>query len=276
MRQEKLSGYLLHQRPYREKRAIYQLYTLSHGVVHGVGARGMPLFAPLSLLATGKTSLKSFSQMTLGFDTALSDLLKANGVSVSDSLQPIKGRAQYALLYMNELLYKLLPAENPSPQLWQAYHEHLEQLYLLDAEVSAGGLDAYQAFERMKVYLRIFEVALFIELGVLPDFEVDSMGAPVAADAVYRFIPEMGFIPDGQLKAMLEHGEMDNSLRVPAHSYRGADLLNMAQLTKNATLAHIVDLLPVFNQLNRQLVDHLLDYRPLNSRTLWRQSLRYH
>ena len=58
MRNEALVGYLLHQRPYQERRALYYLFSQQHGVVHGVGKKGAPLFMPLQLFATGKRDLK--------------------------------------------------------------------------------------------------------------------------------------------------------------------------------------------------------------------------
>nr|WP_240365904.1 recombination protein O N-terminal domain-containing protein [Psychrobacter sp. KH172YL61] len=39
MRNEALIGYLLHQRPYQEKRALYYLFSQQHGVIHGVGKK---------------------------------------------------------------------------------------------------------------------------------------------------------------------------------------------------------------------------------------------
>mgnify|MGYP000501174069 CR=1 FL=1 len=63
MRNEALVGYLLHQRSYQEKRAIYYLFSQQHGVVHGIGKKGAPLFEPLQLFATGKRDLKTFTQI---------------------------------------------------------------------------------------------------------------------------------------------------------------------------------------------------------------------
>lgn len=41
MRNEALIGYLLHQRPYQEKRALYSLFSKEHGVIHGVGKKAL-------------------------------------------------------------------------------------------------------------------------------------------------------------------------------------------------------------------------------------------
>ena len=71
MRNEALVGYLLHQRPYQEKRALYYLFSQQHGVIHGVGKKGAPLFMPLQLFATGKRDLKTFTQIQITLQTNL-------------------------------------------------------------------------------------------------------------------------------------------------------------------------------------------------------------
>lgn len=45
MRNEALIGYLLHQRPYQEKRALYYLFSQQHGVIHGIGKRCAIVYA---------------------------------------------------------------------------------------------------------------------------------------------------------------------------------------------------------------------------------------
>ena len=75
MRATALNGYLLHQRPYQEKRAIYQFFSYEKGVVHGIGGRGMPLFTPIWLMSSGTKSLKSFGQISLGFSDEFARLL---------------------------------------------------------------------------------------------------------------------------------------------------------------------------------------------------------
>ena len=57
MRNEPLTGYLLHARAYQEKRAIYQFFSAEHGVVHGMGVRGMPSFMVVILFASGQNAL---------------------------------------------------------------------------------------------------------------------------------------------------------------------------------------------------------------------------
>ena len=116
MRATALNGYLLHQRPYQEKRAIYQFFSYEKGVVHGIGGRGMPLFTPIWLMSSGTKSLKSFGQISLGFSDEFVRQLTAQSNEAAyhpASYGLMTGRVQYALLYMNEILDKLLATESP-------------------------------------------------------------------------------------------------------------------------------------------------------------------
>lgn len=227
MKNEPLTGYLLHARPYQETRAIYYLFSQEHGVVHGIGKRGLPEFAKLSLFATGKGGLKNFKD-----------------VSMVSAIYP-KRHYYYALLYLNEVLYRLLVPENPCPGLWQVYQDSLEQI----DQLTGVGDDM-----PLRLILRRFERALFIELGVEPDFDKDHLGQDIMADSYYEFIPNTGFIKDGLSSQSL---------------YWGQDLQIMAAAKQNPQIYS--NQLKQFSQLQRALLDFLLDYRPLNSRKLWQQ-----
>ena len=101
MRNEALSGYLLHQRPYQEKRALYYLFSQEQGVVHGVGKKGAPLFELLHLFATGKRDLKTFSQIAMG----QIETIDTDEVATIKNYSQISGQQQYAALYLNEILW---------------------------------------------------------------------------------------------------------------------------------------------------------------------------
>lgn len=272
MRATALNGYLLHSRAYQEKRAIYQFFSYEHGVVHGVGARGMPLFAPIWLMANGVNALKSFSQISLGFHPDFQTVCDGVDADVDDvavsadavNYHQIKGRVQYALLYMNEVLYKLLAAENPCPMLWQVYHAKTAKLHALDRL----GLNDSDEMQAMRLYLRQFEQALFDELGVAMDYRTDGDGESIDADTVYRFVPLTGFVKDAAGVA-----ERYQTVKLSRQRYRGDELLAMAKALGDADAQ--LTLMPQFSQLQKELMDALLDYKPLNSRTLWQQSIRY-
>ena len=235
MKNEPLTGYLLHARPYQETRAIYYLFSQEHGVVHGVGKRGLPEFAKLSLFATGKGGLKNFKD-----------------VSIVSAIYP-KRHYYYALLYLNEVLYRLLVPENPCPGLWQVYQDSLEQI----DQLTGGGDDM-----SLRLILRNFERALFVELGVELDFDEDHLGQDIRADGYYKFVPNVGFVASAGT-GIVQDSTSSQSL------YWGQDLQLMATAKQNPQIYG--DKVKQFSQLQRTLLDFLLDYRPLNSRKLWQQ-----
>ena len=162
MRNEALIGYLLHQRPYQEKRALYYLFSQQHGVIHGVGKKGAPLFMPLQLFASGKRDLKTFTQINIAPLSSIQDSVAQNSLALKDSNvnlaqtlhhENISGQHQYAALYLNEILWRLLPTEDPMPILWQHYQNSLQQL--------KQPLTA----DELRLCLRQFEAYLFNELG---------------------------------------------------------------------------------------------------------------
>ncbi|WP_350561455.1 DNA repair protein RecO C-terminal domain-containing protein [Psychrobacter sp. CAL346-MNA-CIBAN-0220] len=243
MRNEALTGYLLHQRPYQEKRALYYLFSQQHGVVHGIGKKGAPLFIPLQLFATGKRDLKTFSQINMA--QADSAVITAEQVSY----QQINGQQQYAALYLNELLWKLLPTEDPMPVLWQHYQDSLLEL---KQPLSATEL---------RLSLRRFENYLFKELGFGLTLAHDSTLAAIEPECDYRFLPDVGLVP------IIASDHSVNSVLQAVFS--GSEILMMVQTGITATT------LSSWSRLHRHLIDHLLDYKPLQSRLLWQQQQRY-
>jgi len=257
MRNEALVGYLLHQRSYQEKRAIYYLFSQQHGVVHGIGKKGAPLFEPLQLFATGKRDLKTFTQITISqFDSPQENKQHAiqtdrsSAASHNQRYGQIRGQQQYAALYLNEILWKLLPSEDPMPVLWQHYQDSLN---LLKQPLTA---------DELRLCLRQFEQHLFKELGFALSLTEDSSLEAIDSDITYRFLADTGFMP------VIAETSADLSSSAAA-LFSGQEILSMTQLgIVSATLNS-------WSRLHRQLIDQLLDYQPLQSRLLWQQQQRY-
>ena len=256
MRNEALVGYLLHQRPYQEKRALYYLFSQQYGVIHGIGKKGAPLFMPLQLFATGKRDLKTFSQIGITSQNAAEIEISNDSDSNSAALVPyenITGQHQYSALYLNEILWRLLPTEDPMPVLWQYYQDSLRQLR---QPLSANEL---------RLCLRKFEQHLFEELGFTLTLTHDSVQDTIEADCFYRFLPDVGLVPIVLNNTHSEHLESESAQTI----FRGADLIQMAESGITETT------LNAWSKLHRYLLDHLLDYQPLQSRLLWQQQQRY-
>lgn len=276
MRNEALNGYLLHQRPYQEKRALYYLFSEHLGIVHGVGKKGAPLFEPLQLFATGKRDLKTFSQITIipiELDNNLGDSTQLTDSSTQlitpqpqpQRYQQITGQQQYAALYLNEILLKLLPVEDPAPVLWRHYQQ---SLLTLKQSLSA---------DELRLCLRQFEQHLFQELGFALNLTQDSLLDDIEADSHYRFLPEVGLVAvfqnsDAQ-SIDVESANIESADQVAdasLHSlFKGSEILAMAD--SGITIAT----LNAWSRLYRQFIDHLVDYQPLQSRLLWQQQQRY-
>ncbi|KAA0913768.1 DNA repair protein RecO [Psychrobacter sp. ANT_WB68] len=258
MRNEALIGYLLHQRPYQEKRALYYLFSQQHGVIHGVGKKGAPLFMPLQLFASGKRDLKTFSQINIAPLSAVQGFIaqdfsepEDNNANLAEALhhESISGQHQYAALYLNEILWRLLATEDPMPVLWQHYQN---SLYQLKQPLTA---------DELRLCLRQFETYLFNELGFALTLKHDSLYQPIESDCVYRFLPDVGLVP-----IFLND---DNENAIAQAVFKGSEILVMVEQGISA------DTLNTWSRLHRQLIDHLLDYQPLQSRLLWQQQQRY-
>ncbi|WP_353171226.1 DNA repair protein RecO [Paracandidimonas soli] len=153
VRIQEAAGYLLHASSWRETSLVVQAFTRDHGHVALVakGAKrphselrpALSVFQPLSLSWSGKAEVKTLTRAECA------------------GIRAMNGRALMSAWYMNELLLRLLPREDPHPVLYDAYEAALVQL-------SQGGGAAGA--------LRRFEWVLLQETGygtdeALPDFE---------------------------------------------------------------------------------------------------------
>jgi len=147
------AGYLLHSAAWRETSLIIQVFTLHHGMVALV-AKGAK--RPYSVL---RPVLSAFQPLGLSWSGAgeVKTLTRAECAGI----RRLDGRAHMSAWYMNELLLRLLPREDPHPVLYEAYDAALRQLALQQPAASA---------------LRRFEWILLNETGYgleedAPDFD---------------------------------------------------------------------------------------------------------
>lgn len=150
-------GYMLHATNWKETSLIIQAFTRDHGCMTLV-AKGAK--RPYSVL---RPALAAFQPLALSWSGAneVKTLVRADCAGI----RPLGGKALMSAWYMNELLLRLLPREDPHPLLYDAYDAALEQL--------AGGSRAAEA-------LRRFEWTLLTEAGygldeAPPDFDDPSV-----------------------------------------------------------------------------------------------------
>jgi DNA repair protein RecO (recombination protein O) len=171
---DQVEAWVLHTLPFRETSLLVDAFTAEHGRV-SLAARGArrPASALRGLLLPfHKVSLSWFGR------GEVKTLHAAEWLSLAPGLD---GRALICGFYLNELLTRLLPREDPHPGVYAAYESALAQLPqtpLVDA------------------VLRRFELALLADLGYGLDLVREAGGgAPVVAAASYRYLPEHGLMP---------------------------------------------------------------------------------
>lgn len=217
------AAYVLHSRPYKESSALVDFFT-AQGRIRAVlrAARGKVgsiarPFAPLELELRGRGELKTVGR------------LESAGIPLL-----LTGEALFSGLYLNELLIRLLPAEDPHPAMLEHYGLTLQAL-------AAG--------RPLEPLLRAFEWRLLDELGYGFALDTDLAGQPIAPDGIYRLQPDAGLEPVAQLQPGL---------------FQGRELLALAEADWSAPGA-----LGAAKRLMRQALAPHLGGRPLVSRELF-------
>jgi DNA repair protein RecO (recombination protein O) len=175
-----LAAFVLHQYPWSESSLIVELFTRERGRVV-VAAKGAK--RPYSQL---RPVLMPFQRLTVQLGKTPAD--KRNEVHVlrtaewAGGVPCVAGSAYFAGFYLNELLIKLLPREDPHAALFDVY---AQTLLALSADDEA----------QTQAALRAFELRLLRELGWLPELRVVTLTAePVQAQAQYHLDAEAGVL----------------------------------------------------------------------------------
>jgi DNA repair protein RecO (recombination protein O) len=175
-RAEHEPGYVLHTYPYKETSLIVEAFTRGFGRV-ALLARGAR--RPRSAM---RGVLLSFHPLRLGW-SASAELGNLISVEWAGALQPLGGRALMCGFYLNELVLRLLPRDDPHEALFDIYGESLRALSQTANHASV---------------LRAFEKRLLAELGYAPllDHEAAS-GAPIDPSRSYVYEPDRGPLAGG-------------------------------------------------------------------------------
>ena len=221
-------GYVLHTYAYRETSLIVETFTEHHGRVSMV-ARGAK--RPRSEL---RGVLQGFQPLLLSWfgQHELKTLLRAEW---RGGLPLVGGGALICGFYLNELLLKLLPREDPHGELYASYEQAL-------AELAAGAEQA--------PVLRAFELDLVAALGyALPlTHEADS-GAPIDPAYRYHYVFDRG----------AQRASPQPGVKFPR--VRGATLRALAERRfDDAAIAAEA------KRLMRDVLDHYLERRGVQSR----------
>ena len=165
-------AYVLHARPWRETSLLVELLSESHGRI-GLVARGVQ--APKrQLLRAALQPLQS-----LRIDGLLrGELGQLHAAEALDVAPRLRDEAALAGFYLNELVVRLAPRQDPNPALFALYGQTRARL--------ADEADA------LAWTLRRFERDLLTVLGIGFDFAGDGDGNAIDPAARYAIDPEHG------------------------------------------------------------------------------------
>ena len=237
-------AFVLHNYPYRETSLLIEVFTQNHGRVALV-ARGAR--RPRSAL---RGVLLAFQPLLLSW-AGKSELRTLHKAEWRGGLPQLKGGALLCGFYLNELMVKLLPRDDPHEILYQAYFDALHAL--------SNGQDHAAT-------LRRFEKNLLKELGYALTLDRDVVtGESIIADNNYHYWIERGPVLS---KEGTHEGE------TPSDQVRGAE--NRLELSGSTLLDMLRNdysnpvTLHQSKALMRMLINHYLGDQTLNTRQLLR------
>lgn len=170
---DQVEAYVLHTLPFRETSLLVDAFSAEHGRV-SLAARGAR--RPASAL---RGVLLPFQRVSLSW-FGKGEVKTLHGAEWLAMTPGLGGRALICGFYLNELLVRLLPREDPHPRLFAAYET---------------ALAALPGAERIDAVLRPFELALLADLGYAVDLVHEAGGgAAVVAEGAYRYLPERGLL----------------------------------------------------------------------------------
>jgi len=164
-------AFVLHARRWRETSLLVEVLSLEYGRL-GLAARGVQTPKRHALRA----ALQPLQHIS--FDAVLrGELATLNQAEALDAAPLLTGPALLSGFYINELLLRLLPRQDPHPELYAAYAK-------VRTRLGSG--------EALDWTLRRFERDVLAALGSGFDYLSEGDGALVEPAALYRLDPEHG------------------------------------------------------------------------------------
>jgi DNA repair protein RecO (recombination protein O) len=165
-------AFVLHAIPWRETSLVVELLTRDHGRI-GCVAKGAK--RPASRL---RGVLHAFQPLHVSF-TGRHELRTLTGADWLGGMASPQGDGLLCAFYLNELVVRLLPRDDPHPLLFDGY---------------AQALVALGMGESIEATLRRFEWLLLREIGYALDLDRDAEERPIAAERRYALLPGRGFL----------------------------------------------------------------------------------
>lgn len=229
-RQDNQAVYVLHTYPFKETSLVVELFA------HGFGRVATTAKGARRPRSAMRGMLQSFQPMLATWSGKL-ELKTLHNLEWGGSLLMLQGEALMCGFYMNELLLRLLPREDP--------HEALFEYYSATLKTLAKEKD-------LATTLRRFELKLLQELGYAIPLSADNNNLPILETGVYRYEAEIG-------ATRITSGSANkNGIQLA-----GKTLLDMENddYSNNQTQQQS-------KQLMRYLLAHYLGDKPLHTRQL--------
>ena len=219
---------VLHTRPFKETSLLVDLFTRNHGRI-SVIAKGAQ--RPKSKIGIIKTPSCLFFISCIG----RGELKTLTHCEIKEYFFPI-AEAFNSVVYLNELLIKLLEKEDAHPEIFDHYL------------IVCGSLKSNKK-EKLEKNLRSFELTLLKEIGygLNLNFEGNS-DIEIKEDTSYKFVPSVGFLPQTKSESN-------------KNNFSGRDILNLS--TGNFSSP---DTLLASKQIMRQAIDFHLGNKTLKIR----------
>lgn len=230
-RQDNQSVYILHTYPFKETSLVVELFARNFGRVAATakGAR-----RPRSAM---RGMLQAFQPM-LGTWSGKQELKNLHSLEWNGSLLLLQGEALMCGFYLNELLLRLLPREDPHEALFEYYADTLKRL---------------ATRQDLATTLRRFELKFLQELGYAIPLATDMDDEAIVATQNYRYEAEFGAF---KLRGVM--AKYDNGVQL-----LGKTLIDMANDDYSQ-----VQTKQQSKQLMRYLLAHYLGDKPLHTRQL--------
>jgi len=236
-KQVEQQAFVLHSRPFKENQQLVELLTENEGKVSAL------VYVGQSKRSIKKGMIQPFLPLKFTFKDNDSSLKRITDIEAISTSYPLRKNGLYSGFYINELLVRLLNNDIVCEDLFKQY-----QLTLVSLSENLP----------IAPQLRQFELCLLAELGLSFDFSpvLDDIDDSIAG---FYYIAEQGFEPAYKYSINHINTPWFNTVHlqtIAQHIYHGKVLVhNEAEHT--------------FKLLMRNVINHLLGGKPLNSRKLF-------
>lgn len=230
-------AFVLHSRPFQENQQLVDLLTEHEGKVSAL------VYVGQSKRSIKKGLIQPFLPLKLVLKGNDSSLKRITYIDASTKSYPLCKNSLYSAFYLNELLVRLLNNDIVCEALFNQYQLTLSALS-----------DNFPIAPQ----LRLFELSLLAELGLSFDF------SPVFNEnndnvVGFYYIAEQGFVPAYQYAI--------NTITTPW--FNTLHLQSIAEHIHHDKVLIDHNAQKTFKLLMRDVLNHLLDGKPLNSRKLF-------